>query len=49
MDRQCTKHPRLFKLPSSRSVNSLKKKMEKLHSKYVFSPADKAANNVIII
>ena len=24
-------------------------KMEKLHSKYVFAPADKAANNVIII
>ena len=23
--------------------------MEKLHSKYVFAPADKAANNVIII
>ena len=27
----------------------LKKKMEKLHRKYVFAPADKAANNVIII
>ena len=26
-----------------------KKKMERLHSKYVFAPADKAANNVIII
>ena len=25
------------------------KKMEKLHRKYVFAPADKAANNVIII
>ena len=23
--------------------------MERLHSKYVFAPADKAANNVIII
>ena len=23
--------------------------MEKLHSKYVFAPADKAANNVIVI
>ena len=23
--------------------------MERLHSKYVFSPADKAANNIIII
>ena len=44
-----TKHPHLFKQPSSRSVKSLKKKMEKLHRKYVFAPADKAANNVIII
>ena len=44
-----TKHQHLFKQPSSRSVKSLKKKMEKLHRKYVFAPADKAANNVIII
>ena len=44
-----TKHPHLFKQPSSRSVKSLKKKMEKVHRKYVFAPADKAANNVIII
>ena len=44
-----TKHPHLYRQPSSRSVKSLKKKMEKLHRKYVFAPADKAANNVIII
>ena len=44
-----TKHPHLYKQPPSRSVKSLKKKMEKLHRKYVFAPADKAANNVIII
>ena len=44
-----TKHPHLFKEPSSRSVKSLRKKMEKLHSIYVFAPADKATNNVIII
>ena len=44
-----TKHPHLFKQPSSRFVKSLKKKMKKLHRKYVFAPADKAANNVIII
>ena len=44
-----TTHPHLFKQPSSRSVKSLKKKMEKLHRKYVFAPADKAAINVIII
>ena len=39
----------LYKQPPSRSVKALKRKMEKLHSKYVFAPADKAANNVIII
>ena len=44
-----TKHPHLYKQPPSRSVKSLKKKMEKLHRKYVFAPADKAASNVIII
>ena len=44
-----TTHPHLYKPPPSRSVKALKKKMEKLHSKYVFAPADKAANNVIII
>ena len=41
-----TKHPHLNKQPTSRSVKSLKRKMEKLH---VFAPANKAANNVIII
>ena len=35
-----TKHPHLYKQPPSRSVKSFKKKMEKLHCKYVFSPAD---------
>ena len=44
-----TKHQHLFNQPSIRSVKSLKKKMEKLHLKYVIAPADKAANNVIII
>ena len=44
-----TTHPHLYKQPPSRSVKSLKRKMEKLHSKYVIAPADKAANNVIII
>ena len=44
-----TTRPHLYKQPPSRSVKALKKKMEKLHSKYVFAPADKAANNVIII
>ena len=44
-----TKHPHLYKQPPSRSVKSLKKKMEKLHRIYVFAPADKSANNVIII
>ena len=44
-----TKHPHLYKQSTSRSVKSLKRQMEKLHSKCVFAPADKAANNVIII
>ena len=43
------KHPHLYKQPPSCSVKSLKKKMEKLHRKFVFAPADKEANNVIII
>ena len=42
-------HPHLYKPPPSRSVKALKRKTEKLHSKYVFAPADNAANNVIII
>ena len=41
-----TKHPHWFKQPPSHSVKSLKKKMEKLHRKYVFAPADKAVNNL---
>ena len=44
-----TTHPHLYQPPPSRTVKALKRKMEKLHSKYVFVPADKAANNVIII
>ena len=44
-----TVHPYLYKQPPSRSVKALKRKMERLHSKYVFAPAHKAANNVIII
>ena len=39
----------MYKQPSSRSVKSLKKKMKKLHRKNVFAPAEKEANNVIII
>ena len=39
----------MYKKPPRRSVKSLKRKIEKLHSKYVFAPVDKAANNVIII
>ena len=39
----------LYKQPPCRSVKALERKMERLHSKYVFAPADKAANNVIII
>ena len=32
-----TTHPHLYKQPPSRSVKALKRKMEKLHSKYVFT------------
>ena len=42
-------NPHLFKQPPSRSVKALKRKIENFHSKYVFAPSDKAANNVIII
>ena len=38
-----TTHPHLYKQPPSHSVRALKRKMEKLHSQYVFAPADKAA------
>ena len=45
-----TTYPHLYKQPTSRSVKALKGKIEKkLHSKYIFVPANKAANNVIII
>ena len=44
-----TKHPRLYKQPPSRSVKSLKTKMEKLHRIYVFAPADGAESDVIIV
>ena len=44
-----TTHPHLYKQPPSRSVKAMKRKMERLHSKYVFDHADKAANNVITI
>ena len=39
-----TTHPHLFKQPPSRLVEALK--IERLKSKYVFAPDDKAANNV---
>ena len=44
-----TIHPNLYKQPPSCAVKALKRKFERLHSKNVFAPADKAANNVIII
>ena len=44
-----TKHLHLDKQTPSRSVKALKRKMEIIHSQYVFDPADKVANNVIII
>ena len=44
-----TVHLNLYKKPPSHSVKALKTKMKRLQSKYVFDPADKAANYVIII
>ena len=44
-----TTHPHLYKRSPHRSVKALKMKMESLHGKYRFAPADNAANNVIII
>ena len=44
-----TTHPHLYKQPPSRSVKTLKRKLEKLHSKNVFAHADKVANKVITI
>ena len=44
-----TKHTHLYKQPPSCLVKALKRIMEKSNSKYVFAPADNAANNVIII
>ena len=44
-----TVHPHWNKQPPSRSVKAIRRKMERLHSKCVFAPTDKAANNVIII
>ena len=39
-----TSRPHLYKQPPSRSVKALKRKMERLRSKYVFAPADNAAS-----
>ncbi|KAK3096272.1 hypothetical protein FSP39_025170 [Pinctada imbricata] len=43
------KNPHLFENPSSRSERYFKSKLRNLHEKFVFAPADKAANNTIII
>ena len=43
------KNPHLFQNPRSKSERYFKSKLSKLHEKYVFAPADKAANNTIII
>lgn len=42
-------HPHLYKESPKYSFRSLKRKMDKLHHSYVFVPADKAANNIIIV
>ena len=43
------KHPQLYKTPASTSFKRLKTKFSKLHERFVFAPADKAAKNTIII
>ncbi|KAK3088747.1 hypothetical protein FSP39_023242 [Pinctada imbricata] len=43
------KNPHLFENPSSRSERYFKSKLRNLQEKFVFAPADKAANNTIII
>ncbi|KAK3083091.1 hypothetical protein FSP39_013752 [Pinctada imbricata] len=43
------KNPHLFENPSSKSERYFKSKLRNLHEKYVFAPADKAANDTIII
>ena len=44
-----TEHPHLYKQSRSRSVQSLKQKMKKLHCQYIFVPADKAAHNIMMV
>ena len=43
------KNPHLFENSTSKSERYFKSKLRSLHEKYVFAPADKAANNTIII
>ena len=43
------KNPHLFENSTSKSERYFKSKLSSLHEKYVFVPADKAANNTIII
>lgn len=44
-----SKNPHLFRQPKGHSVRSIQNKLRLLHNKFVFAPADKAANNIIII
>lgn len=43
------KNPHLYSDAPSKSAKFYKSKLQDLHNKYVFAPADKAANNTIII
>ena len=47
--RNFTDNPHLYKQPQTHSILAIKGKMEKFQRKYVFVPADKAANNIIIV
>ena len=43
------KNPQLYKTTTPTSLKRLKAKFSKLHERFVLAPADKAANNAIII
>lgn len=42
-------NPHLYRQPKTQSITSIKNKLHKLHEQFVFAPADKAANNIIIV
>ena len=43
------KNPHQLKYSANAPLNKIKEKLKELHKSFVFAPADKAANNTIII